>query len=113
MSKEETPFLSTVGFNKLVSLGVKPEVLIAARLQEQNYQPLYSRLYQAINFSATPLLISDPWQLQALIGHTDYYEAFSTEVTDNWGAPFSLYAAWSGNPAALDWVKTHVPHLLE
>ena len=75
-------------------------------LTQKDRDNLYWKIRPAVRYFRNPLQIKAPRQVQALLGQTsDQWK----DETDNWGNTPAHFAAWSGSPEALDWVKANCP----
>ncbi|MDI9819307.1 MULTISPECIES: ankyrin repeat domain-containing protein [unclassified Legionella] len=91
-------------YSDLLRLGIPPAFIPPALMQEQ-MKTLYRRLLLATRYCT--LVITEKWQIHCLLGNMDL-----VVKEDNRGANSAHYAAWSGEPMALDRVKTQCPDSL-
>ena len=98
----------------LIGLGIAEHLLQSTEL---DFALLYQRLHFCLGTSSfrNILLVREHWQLQVLGGRTFSEDALlnTARLRDNWGATPLHYAAWSGNPKALDWINSHDPEALK
>ena len=98
----------------LIELGIAEHLLQSTKL---DFELLYQRLRVAMraNYFRCRLLVIEHWQLQALGGLTLSKDALLDTATyrDNRGATPYHYIAWTGNPQALDRIKSHDPQALQ
>ncbi len=97
----------------LIELGVAEHLL---QSKELDFGLLYQRLSFVMgkqHFGA-PLLVTENWQIEVLGGlkYNDNYLKDDSTLRDNRDASPTHYAAWSGNPAKLEWVKNNAPKAL-
>ncbi|HRD70303.1 MAG TPA: ankyrin repeat domain-containing protein [Legionella sp.] len=97
----------------LIELGVAEHLL---QSKELDFGLLYQRLSFVMgkqHFGA-PLLVTENWQIEVLGGlkYNDNYLKDDSTLRDNRDASPTHYAAWSGNPAKLEWIKNNAPKAL-
>ncbi|KTD63229.1 hypothetical protein [Legionella spiritensis] len=80
------------------------------KLTEDQKKRLYPKLYLAVLQIPPGIVIEEEWQLRCLLGDMDIN---AINKKDGRGANPAHYAAWSGNPDALDWVDSNCKGLLE
>lgn len=97
----------------LIELGVAEHLL---QFKGLDFGLLYERLsfLMGKQHLGAPLLVTENWQLEVLGGlkFNDNYLKDDSTLRDNRDASPTHYAAWSGNPAKLEWIKNNGPKAL-
>jgi hypothetical protein len=95
-------------FKKFETLGIGKDLLKKTSIPIERYEFLYEKLQVIVAIGdhsiESFLIISEAWQLELLMGDIEFFKKHAHK-RDSQGYNIAHYAALSGNPEVMEWIK--------